>query len=162
MSCGWQRGNFGVDSPRCPGLHNLLGRCCLTTEWDVADLSHWEAELLALAHGTLGQAPNPSGLAHTPTCTHSHLSPFTCTYTHTQTHVHTYVYIHSHACTHTQTLAHTYTPMHIHIHTHIHTPMHMYDFADSSVGKESACSAGSPSSIPGSGRSDGEEIGYPL
>ena len=29
-------------------------------------------------------------------------------------------------------------------------------------GKESACNAGDPSSIPGSGRSTREEIGYPL
>ena len=35
-------------------------------------------------------------------------------------------------------------------------------FPDSSVGKESTCSAGDPSSIPGSGRSAGEGIGYPL
>ena len=35
-------------------------------------------------------------------------------------------------------------------------------FPDSSVGKESACNAGDPSLIPGSGRSAGEEIGYPL
>ena len=35
-------------------------------------------------------------------------------------------------------------------------------FPDSSVGKESACSAGDPSSIPGSGRSPWEGIGYPL
>ena len=35
-------------------------------------------------------------------------------------------------------------------------------FPDSSVGKESVCNAGDPSSIPGSGRSAGEEIGYPL
>ena len=35
------------------------------------------------------------------------------------------------------------------------------DFPDSSVGKESACNAGDPSSIPGSGRS-GEGIGYPF
>ena len=35
-------------------------------------------------------------------------------------------------------------------------------FPDSSVGKESACNAGEPSSIPGSGRSAGEGIGYPL
>ena len=35
-------------------------------------------------------------------------------------------------------------------------------FPDCSVGKESACSAGDPSSIPGSGRSPGEGIGYPL
>ena len=33
-------------------------------------------------------------------------------------------------------------------------------FPDSSVGKESACSAGDPSLIPGSGRSTGEGIGY--
>ena len=35
-------------------------------------------------------------------------------------------------------------------------------FPDSSVGKESACNAGDPRSIPGSGRSTGEGIGYPL
>ena len=35
-------------------------------------------------------------------------------------------------------------------------------FPDSSVGKESTCNAGDPGSIPGSGRSSGEEIGYPL
>ena len=32
----------------------------------------------------------------------------------------------------------------------------------SSVGKESACNAGDPGSISGSGRSTGEGIGYPL
>ena len=31
-----------------------------------------------------------------------------------------------------------------------------------SAGKESACNIGDPSSIPGSGRSTGEGIGYPL
>ena len=36
------------------------------------------------------------------------------------------------------------------------------DFSDSSVGKESACNAGDPGLIPGSGKSPGEEIGYPL
>ena len=35
-------------------------------------------------------------------------------------------------------------------------------FPHSSVGKESTCSAGDPGSIPGSGRSAGEGIGYPL
>ena len=35
-------------------------------------------------------------------------------------------------------------------------------FPDSSVGKESSCNAGDPSSIPGSGRSSGERMGYPL
>ena len=33
-------------------------------------------------------------------------------------------------------------------------------FPDSSVGKEFACNAGDPCSIPGLGRSPGEEIGY--
>ena len=35
-------------------------------------------------------------------------------------------------------------------------------FPDSSVGKESACDAGDPALIPGSGRSTGEGIGYPF
>ena len=35
-------------------------------------------------------------------------------------------------------------------------------FPDSSVGKESACSVGDPSLIPGLGRSPGEGKGYPL
>ena len=37
-----------------------------------------------------------------------------------------------------------------------------FGFPDSSIGKESACNAGDPSSIPGSGRSPGERIGYRL
>ena len=40
---------------------------------------------------------------------------------------------------------------------------HLYNslgFPDSSVGKESACNAGDPDSIPGLGRSPGEGIGY--
>ena len=35
-------------------------------------------------------------------------------------------------------------------------------FLGSSAGKESTCNAGDPGSIPGSGRSSGEGIGYPL
>ena len=35
-------------------------------------------------------------------------------------------------------------------------------FLDSSVGKESTCNVGDPSSISGLGRSSGEGIGYPL
>ena len=35
-------------------------------------------------------------------------------------------------------------------------------FPGSSTGKESACDAGDPDSIPGSGRSTGKGIGYPL
>ena len=38
----------------------------------------------------------------------------------------------------------------------------MWGFPDSSVGKESACSAGDPGSIPGSGSSPAEGKGYPL
>ena len=36
------------------------------------------------------------------------------------------------------------------------------DFPGSSVGKESACNARDPDSVPGSRRSAGEGIGYPL
>ena len=39
---------------------------------------------------------------------------------------------------------------------------YIHGFLDSSVGKESARNAGDPSLIPGSGRSAGEGIGYPL
>ena len=35
-------------------------------------------------------------------------------------------------------------------------------FPGRSAGKESACNAGDPNSIPGSGRSPGEGIGYPV
>ena len=35
-------------------------------------------------------------------------------------------------------------------------------FRHSAVGKESACNAGDPGSIPGLGTSPGEGIGYPL
>jgi len=38
----------------------------------------------------------------------------------------------------------------------------MLGFPDSSVGKESACNAGDTSSVPESGRSAKEGIGYPL
>ena len=38
----------------------------------------------------------------------------------------------------------------------------MFSFPDSSVGEESPCNAGDPGSIPGSGRSTGEGIGYAL
>ena len=39
--------------------------------------------------------------------------------------------------------------------------IHIY-FPSSSAGKESACNAGNPGLIPGSGRSPGEGTGYPL
>ena len=38
----------------------------------------------------------------------------------------------------------------------------IYGLPCSSAGKESSCNAGDPSSIPGSGSSPGEGIGYPL
>ena len=41
-------------------------------------------------------------------------------------------------------------------------PFAVMGFPDSSVSKESACTAGDPSSIPGLGRFAGEGIGYPL
>ena len=37
-----------------------------------------------------------------------------------------------------------------------------WGFSGGSDGKESACNAGDPGSIPGSGRSSGERIGHPL
>ena len=40
--------------------------------------------------------------------------------------------------------------------------MHLRGFPGRSVNKESACNAGDPDLIPGSGRSPGEGIDYPL
>ena len=40
--------------------------------------------------------------------------------------------------------------------------MNIGGFQESLIGKESACNAGDPSSIPGSGRSAGEGTGSPL
>ena len=42
------------------------------------------------------------------------------------------------------------------------SPILQEGFPAGSVGKESACNAGDPGSIPGLGRSPGEGIGYPL
>ena len=39
---------------------------------------------------------------------------------------------------------------------------HLRGFPGSSAGKESSCNVGDPGLIPGSGRSPGEGIGYPL
>ena len=43
-----------------------------------------------------------------------------------------------------------------------HTFTYIQGFPGSSAGKESACNAGDPSLIPGSGQSIGDGIGYPL
>ena len=48
------------------------------------------------------------------------------------------------------------------VHSYFQLPIAFLGFSDSSVAKESACNAGDPGSIPGSGRSAGEQIGYPL
>ena len=45
---------------------------------------------------------------------------------------------------------------------HILLISNVMGFPYSSVGKESACNAGDPGSVPGSGRSAGEGLGYPL
>ena len=45
---------------------------------------------------------------------------------------------------------------------HIFNDKHLWGFPDSSVGNESACNAGDPTLSPGSERSSGEGIGYPL
>ena len=42
------------------------------------------------------------------------------------------------------------------------TQLSYWGFPGSSAGKESACNAGNPGSIPGLGRSTGEGIGYPF
>ena len=47
-------------------------------------------------------------------------------------------------------------------HCRIYRIFYSIGFPDRSVGKESAYNAGDPGSIPGSGRSAGEGIGYPL
>ena len=53
--------------------------------------------------------------------------------------------------------------IHIYIYIYIYTHTHIYTgFPGSSAGNESACSARDCYSIPGSGRSPGEGIGYPL
>jgi len=44
----------------------------------------------------------------------------------------------------------------------MHQSIHLWGFPSSPVDKESACNAGDPNLIPGSGRSTGEGIGYPL
>ena len=44
----------------------------------------------------------------------------------------------------------------------MHSAVCKTGFPGGSAGKESACKAGDPGSIPGSGRSAGEGTGYPL
>ena len=51
--------------------------------------------------------------------------------------------------------------IYIYTHTHTHTYIQM-GFTGGSDGKESTCNAGDPGLNAGSGRSSGEENGYPL
>ena len=53
------------------------------------------------------------------------------------------------------------SPFAVQLETHIFNLL-QYGFPDSSAGKESPQNAGDPSLVPGSGRSAGEGIGYPL
>jgi len=46
--------------------------------------------------------------------------------------------------------------------TELKSDLRRFGFPGNSAGKESACNVGDPSSIPGSGRSPGEAIGYTL
>ena len=66
-----------------------------------------------------------------------------------------------------------YTSVYMHMHTQTHTHTHTHRLLNScgyrfhcfpcgSAGKDSACSAGEPGSVPRSGRSTGEGVGYPL
>ena len=50
----------------------------------------------------------------------------------------------------------------IYLNTELKNDLRRLGFPESSAGKESACNVGDPSSIPGSGRSLGEGIGYTL
>ena len=69
-------------------------------------------------------------------------------------HIYIYIYIYVYIC------VCVYTHIYMHI-IYTHTYIHM-GFPDSSAGKESTCSAGDPSSIPGLSSSAKEWIGYPL
>ena len=54
-------------------------------------------------------------------------------------------------------------PPHYHVHIFLlKSKVFAWGFSFSSAGKESACNSGDTGSIPGSGRSSGEGIGYPL
>ena len=56
-----------------------------------------------------------------------------------------------------------FTPTSTHTYVHSYAHAHVQSMRlPCSVGEESACSAGDPGSIPGSGRSPGEGKGYPL
>ena len=52
--------------------------------------------------------------------------------------------------------------LYIHIYLFFFKNVSHLGFPHSSAGKESTCNAGDPGLIPGSGRSPGEGIGYPL
>ena len=73
-----------------------------------------------------------------------------------------------HSATHTHTHTHPFSPREVErFYDDLQelleqTPKKRHPFHHSSVGEESACNAGDPGLSPGSGRSSGEGIGYPL
>ena len=83
------------------------------------------------------------------------------TYIYIRTHIYTYIYtyIHIHIYVYTHVYMYTHAYVCVYICTHVHM---LHGFPCSSVGKESACSAGDPGLIPGLGRSPGEGNGNPL
>ena len=126
---------------------------------------------------------------HTRTHTYRHIHTHTHTCTHTDTHTytqrHTQTHTHTHRHTHIQTHAHIHTHAHTHIPSfldflpiYVNTALSRVPWArqrvlviylfytqchpESSAGKESTWDSGDPGSIPRSGRSTGEGIGYPL
>ena len=76
-----------------------------------------------------------------------------------------YIYIYVWVYIYTEwlhSLTHSYIYIYIYIADIWYIERYIYCwFPDNSVGKESACNAGEPGSIPGQGRPPGEEIGYP-
>ena len=70
-------------------------------------------------------------------------------------------------CIYMHIYIYTYTHTHIYIYMYTHRLLNIYGyrfhcFPCGLAGKDSACNAREPGSVPGSGRSTGEGIGYPL
>ena len=80
------------------------------------------------------------------------------THSHTHTHTHTLFFWISFPFRSTQSAEWSFLSYIVGSHYLFYTQCH----PDSSVGKEFTCNSGDPSSIPGSGKSTGKGIGYPL
>ena len=95
------------------------------------------------------------------------ISPYICIGINIKWNYSHYICVCMYVCMYIHIYIHTYTHARTHTHTHTHTYIYIYiyiyqGFPDSSFGKESAWSGGDSSLIPGSGRSTGDGIGYPL